>query len=689
MEDGTNISHIDVFELDWDNPPELGDLKTDYEGAKADRDTHIGDVEHWLNTRNIQGHAKRKPSKTKSSITPPMVRKQNEWRYPALTEPFLVSDDLITASPVTSGDVEAARQAEILLNNQLTTKMGRVGFMDEYIRTNVDEGGALLRTSWVSETGTRIEDRPRYETRYVADPDTGQLIKQEVVVGTEQVEVEALLKNHPMVEVVPYTNFTIDPTCLGKFEDAKFVIISDDTSLTDLKKSDIVYHNLDIVEKLNTNAEQDADHNPPKDDAAFEFQDKPRKKLIVHEYWGFWDIHGTGVVTPIVVAWVGNTIIRMEESPYPDKELPFVMVQYMPVRHSVFGEPDAALLEDNQAVAGAVKRGMIDLMARTANGQRATRKGALDSVDRRKRDRGEDFEVNATGSLAEVFYQDKFPEIPQGAHQMLAMENAEAESLTGIKAFSSGISGKSLGEQGVGIKSALDATSKREVSIQRRLAEGITQVCRKFMAMNAEFLSDEEVVRVTEEEFVTIRRDDLTGSIDIRLKISTPEADNEKATELAFMLQTAGPNMDPEESRLIRAEIARLRNMPALAARIEAYQPPPPSPEQLAVQQMEMAKVEAEIRSINAKAALAEAEAAQIMQGVDDAKDKARASATLEAAKVDETVAKTRDLENAADLKDLTYLEQESGVHHQRELDIIRAKEEAKPKPVVAKPTTK
>jgi hypothetical protein len=49
----------------------------------------------------------------------------------------------------------------------------------------------------------------------------------------------------------------------------------------------------------------------------------------------------------------------MEENPFPDKKLPFISVQYLPTRKSIYGEPDGALLEDNQKIIGAVTRGMI------------------------------------------------------------------------------------------------------------------------------------------------------------------------------------------------------------------------------------------------------------------------------------------------------------------------------------------
>ena len=112
----------------------------------------------------------------------------------------------------------------------------------------------------------------------------------------------------------------------------------------------------------------------------FEFKDKARKKLTAYEYWGYWDIDGKGLTKPIKAVWVGNVMIKLEELPYPDKKLPFVSVPYLPVRKSVYGEPDGKLLEDNQDIIGAVTRGMIDVLGRSANGQLLIAKGLLDQA---------------------------------------------------------------------------------------------------------------------------------------------------------------------------------------------------------------------------------------------------------------------------------------------------------------------
>ena len=89
------------------------------------------------------------------------------------------------------------------------------------------------------------------------------------------------------------------------------------------------------------------------------------------------------------------------------------------------------------------------------------------------------------------------------------------------------------------------------MSILRRISEGFIVLGKKIISMNSEFLSEEEVVRVTNSQFVKVRREDLSGNFDLILTISTAEADDAKAKELAFMLQTMGNTMGQEVSQMI------------------------------------------------------------------------------------------------------------------------------------------
>lgn len=640
-DDDKDMSEVKVTDLvDWKNPPTLADLKADLESAQGAHQTHVIEVEAWLKV--LRGEQVINSKQGRSKLVPKLVRKQAEWRYAALSEPFLSTDDLFNTAPATFEDRESAEQNGQVLNYQLNNRIDKVSFVDKYVRTAVDEGTVIVRVGWEFEEDKRTVYEDIIEVQIVPDPETGQPIQQEVKTGTKKVEQKVVVKNQPVLTVCDYANLVLDPTCEGDIEKAAFAVYSFPSSFSELKK-DGRYKNLDNIDFDSSSVLSEPDHKINSQDSSFTFKDKPRKQVIVREYWGFWDIDDTGEVKAILVTWVGSTIILMRENPYPDKKLPFVAAQYLPRRNNVYGEPDAELTEDNQKIVGAVTRGMIDIIGRSANGQIGTRKDALDVTNSRKYERGEDYKFNANIDPKTAFHAEVYPEIPRSAMEVLTLQNNDAEALTGVKAFASGISGQALGTTATGIRSALDATSKRELAILRRLSNGFTQIGRKIISMNAEFLEDTEIIRITNEELVSIDRNDLGGTYDIKLTISTAEADEQKASELSFMLQTMGNSMPPEMSYLILAEIAKLRKMPDLAKRIEEFQPTPdPAAQQM--QQLQMQLLEAQVANERAKAGENEVDIG------------------LKTAKTATEEAKARQMHSGADNADLDFVNKESGV---------------------------
>lgn len=666
---------------EWKNPPKLSDLKADLLSAKSDHDAQCSEIQGWLNNLNIEGSAKLKKVPGNSNVQPKLIRKQAEWRYSALSEPFLSTDELFTVAPVTWEDQQAARQNQLLLNNQFNTKLNKIKFIDDYVRDAVNKGTAIVRVGWEFREEEISGVRPVWEFR--PNPEMGPVHEEihkmmaenptayrfevpeelqqaheltmqngmplePIQVGEEEYTEMKTIENRPTVEVCDFNNITIDPSCNGNMEKAGFIVYSFETSMSELKASGL-YTNLDNVKEASSTsplADPDFQSNDP---SGFEFKDKARRKLVAKEYWGYWDYLDTGVAEPFVATWIDDTLIRMDATPFPDKKLPFVFVPFMPQTDSCYGTPDGELLEDNQKVIGAVTRGMIDIMGKSANGQTGTRKDALDVTNRRKYAAGQDYEYNAHVDPRMAFHMHTYPEIPNSAPQMLQMQTLEAESMTGVKSFSQGISGNSLGEVAAGVRGALDAASKRETGLLRRLAKGVTDIGRKIISMNAEFLDEEEVVRITNDQFVPVKRDDLAGNFDLRLMISTAEEDAAKIEKLAFTLQTMGPKMDFEASKIVMVHIARLQKMPELAHQLENFKPEPdPFEEQM--KQLELQKAQAEIAKLQSET------------------QENFANAQLDGAKAEETMSKARLMGSQADKSDLDFLEQESGVTQEREL---------------------
>lgn len=627
---------------EWENEPSMRQLKGDYDQAKPAHDAQIGKINEWNDLMNVTGKAKPKKVKGRSSVQPKLIRRQAEWRYSALTEPFLGSNKLFNVSPVTFEDADAARQNELVLNWQFRTKLNRINFIDNYVRSVVDEGTGIVRLGWKRVTVPVQQEVPVWSYYPLQDEQHMQILQQAMELkqdnprmyeesvppdiqaaiefyeeegtpviaqqtGTEITTVQKVLENRPTVEMMNPENVFIDPSCNGDLDKALFVVISFETNHADLKKEGR-YKNLDIVDWKGNGPTTNPDHATTTPQT-FEFNDEMRRKVVAYEYWGFYDIHGTGTLVPIVATWIGSTMIRMEENPFPDEKLPFVLVPYLPVKRDLYGQPDAELLGDNQAILGATSRGMIDLLGRSANSQRGFAKGMLDALNKRRYEDGEDYEYNPNQNPQQQVVEHKYPEIPQSAITMLTLQNQEAEALTGVKSFAGGISGNAYGDVAAGIRGTLDAASKREMAILRRLAKGMTDIGNKIIAMNAVFLSEKEVVRVTNSTFITVNREDLKGNFDLEVDIATAEVDDQKSKDLGFMLQTIGPGMDPAISMMILSEIAELKRMPELAHKLATWKPQPdPVAEQmkqlqLQAQQLENQKTQSEIELNQAKAA--------------------------------------------------------------------------------------
>ena len=1012
--------------VDWTNPPSVRDLKADLSEAMPNHNQHINKVNDWITA--LRGELKIKTIEGRSKVQPKLVRKQNEWRYSALEEPFLSTDDMFTVNPVTHLDVDSAKQNMMILNKQFRVDIPKVKFIGKYVRTAVNTGTVITKLSWESEVDTVLDEVPVFtqtpEELFQVLQElvmTGQMSEEEAIpimeagepiqIGVESQMVEKEIINRPVLQVRDSRNVIIDPSCEGEIENARFIIDKFLTDLSTLKK-DNRYSNLNMIQEKDYSSAADTAYYDSEfnNDPSFRFQDKPRQKLVAYEYWGYWDINGDGIVKPIVATWIGDTMIRLEENPYPDKQLPFVVVQYLPPdNETVYGDADASLLKDNQDIIGAVSRSMIDLIGRSANAQQGIRKDLLDPINSKRFKDGLDFEYNPVQNVKDALFTTKIPEIPRSALEMIQLQNNEAEALTGVKAFTGGISGDALGtmldletdvpmydgsfkkvkdlvpndvligkdgkatkietlfaiaypkiayelefsngakviaggehkwsvtdshmrkyktvdtdymydqiqknrsvyiprikridmngsypdvdpycigywlgdgnsyrsnittmdmevvdrfkrnykvvedqhttnsktisyniyskntqhnrdtetgkylpdntsfefhlrtlgllktyggekhipeqyfsapyniklellrglmdsdgyahsgsfnvftqtegrlkddiirllkSMGIspkiskvrtakqlnayrknnpsclqivsrkdmyeigfscvdnpffitrkackyktpkqinnyrlvnikivdkslmrclqvdspdhlfavtkdyilthnsvgGIRSALDATAKRELGILRRLSDGLKQIGKKIIAMNSVWLSDEEIIRVTDEDFVAIKRSDLAGNFDLSLSVSTAEADSQKASELAFMLQTTGGVLPIEITKLILAKIANLRKIPDLAKQIEEFQPQPdPIAQEKAMLEVELLK--AQIANEYAKA------------------QENQVDVELKAAKAQNELAKAGKVASEKDKLDLDFVEQASGLQQERELE--------------------
>ena len=630
------------------NKKELLDkLKSDLKAAETLREDQDGKIEQWRN--EYDGKPYGNEQKGKSRIVSRDIKKQDEWLHPSILDPFTSTPEIVRVNPVTWEDAPAARQSELLLNYQFCRQFDRFNFMSKAIKVLSKEGTVVVQCGWDYE-----DEEVEKEIEVVAIDENG-FESIQVATVTETV----VKKNQPTAVVCRNEDVFIDPTCMDDMDKCQFVIHRYETDYSTLK-TDGRYKNLEkALGSSGGESQYDSDFDS-EDETEFIFKDKARKKVVVYEYWGNYDVNGDGIAEPIVCAWLNDTVIRLQSNPYPDNKPPFLIVPFNSVPFQMYGESDAELISDNQKIKTAVTRGIIDNMAQSNNGQVGVRKGALDGPNRKKFVSNQNFEFNGTPN---DFWYGSFNPIPSSAFDMLAVMNNEIESLTAVKSFSGGISGNSLGGTATGARGAMDATAIRRMHRVRNIAENLVKpLMRKWLAYDGEFLEDQEVVRVTNDEFVEIRRDDLAGRVDLDINVATAEDNEAKMRELTFLLQTIGPSEDPAVRREIMADIYELSKMPEQAKRMREYQPKP-DPLQEQVKQLELQKLQLENELLAAQIKDEHSRAAENMVDV----RKKTADAVLKEQQARLTGEK-------ADMESLKFIKEDNQTAHQEKLELEEKK---------------
>lgn len=610
----------------------LSNLKKDLKAAEIIKKQWDSKRDEWV--RESRGDPYGNEVDGKSKIVSKDIRKQLEWLIPSITDPFLSSNDVIKCNPITYEDVEAAKQNELLLNTQFCRKFPRYNFINKAIRVLATEGTLVIQTGWDYED-IEVEE----EVEVVKTDEFGMQY-----IATEMQTVTKVLKNQPTAVVCRNEDVYLDPTCMDDMDKCQFVIHRYETDLSTLK-ADGRYKNLDKVALAATRDDVDF---VPKDETRFNFEDQARKKMVVYEYWGNYDVDEDGYAEPIVCAWVGDVMIRLEDNPYPDQKPPFIIVPFNAVPFQMYGEALAENIGDNQKVKTAITRGIIDNMARSNNAQIGIKRNALDMANRKKFLQGKNFEFNGSPS---DFWQGSYNQIPGSVFDMLTLQNNEIESQTGVKSFSGGITGQSLGGSATGARLSMDATAMRRLHLVRNIAENLMKpLMRKWMAYNSEFLEEEEVVRITNDNYVPVRRDDLQGNIDIDITISTQEDNAARAQELGFLLQTLGNTVPFELTQMVLAEIVGLSRMPDLEKRLREFKPQA-DPLQEQLKQLELQRLQLELMKLQSEIRRNEARAGEDQIDVVLKQQKAAVEA-----------AKARKLASEADGLDLEFLMKNEGV---------------------------
>ena len=702
------LESTSVKMTDWKKEPKFEDLKGDYDAAYGDFQMVRKKIEQyrlWLN-----GGPKIEPKKPgRSKVRPRLIKKQKEWQYPSLEEPFLSSRELFKIDPRTAEDGQSAVDNGLLLNYQLEVQLDKPKFIGDIVRTDANDGTAIVKVGWESDYKTITEE---VDEVVYATPEQGmQLLKKKVDEGSISIEQakaimqtgelipigskkvkhtkEVLIKNQPKYEVRNTKNVMIDPTCDGDLRKAMFIIDEYETNLAELKKQEYkkivtvvksidangkevetekvseqgIYKNLNQIVTNNEDFEQ-LDYKSQS--VTTTLSGSSRKRLKAYDYWGYWDINGDGVLVSIVATWIGSVLVRLEENPLPFKRPPFAVAQFMPREGSVYGDSDIELMSEDQDIIGKLTRASLDIIGSKAVDQKFIHSSVIKNpVAKADYDNGRDVIYSGNVPPKDAVYTNNVEPPSPVIFDMIAYYQREAQEMSGVIPMSTGGGGSPLGKSATAARGAMDAVSKRELSALRRINAMLKEIALMTVEMNKVYLEDEFILRVTNGEQVTIRRDSLNSQMDLIVEVSTAERDNERAQELAFMLQTLGNNADPQMTGTILTEIARLRKMPELVKKIEDQmaQQSKPDPAQQQLQQMQIDNAKLQNHILMKQMEDMDSKIYERLSRTDENKVGDEA---MKKAKALKDTAQAKQIESATDQLDLDTVEKATGVDVQK-----------------------
>lgn len=595
----------------------FNNIKIDYESSKVAKNRVDANVTKWIKEYNGDKYGNEVTNR--SQIVTKDVKKTIKSMLPSMIEPFINSDSICKTKPKTVGKESFASYVSDVLNYQYNNEFDKINFIRTLSTVLPKEGTVIVRTGWDFDEDIKKKTIKGldYESLLVLQKQGINEIENVVQNkdGTFDITLvkRELLYNRPTAVVCKGEFIYTDPTA-EKFDDCKFVIHKFEKSLSDIRKEKNIY-NLFTEDKVSSltessrfgdsalSAKRFEDSYGNGSDFSFGFANKKASmKVMVVEYWGEYDIDDDGINEQIVCSWIEGTdvMLRLDENPYPDKQIPFVSMPYDLEPFAVWGNAVADIVGDNQKIHTAIMRGFIDNMSLSNNGQKIIQKGAIDYVNLAKLKRGEKYiEVNNIDGIRDGSYN----QIPSSSFQVYDMVTQENEMLTGVNRNIEGIDAATIGRTASGIQTVMGAAQRHLQILVYVIADLYKKVFTKWYKYNQAFLEEGQAVEIS-GQLASVVREQLEGSYNVEININLDSANQQKIQQINMMLQQAhqyGNQLPPMVVPLLVAEIFDGFGKNEQAEMIRQYKPEPdPMQQQMAMLEIEYKK--AEIAKLNAEA---------------------------------------------------------------------------------------
>ena len=301
----------------------------------------------------------------------------------------------------------------------------------------------------------------------------------------------------------------------------------------------------------------------------------------------------------------GRTTLDLEEV----EDLPFVVFTPLPIPHSFYGNNFASRVIPSQNVRTVLTRAIVDHATITVNPRYTVLKGGLTNP--------KELLDNRLGGLVNVTRPDAIGALEQSplnpfVYQTLELIKSQTEETTGISSLSQGLNKDAISSQNSDamVERLVSLSQTRQKIIARNFANNfLIPLYLKVYALVTAKEDKEKVVELA-GNWVQVKpsswRDRKSVSVSLHLGYKEHDNEAEKRLQLAAYI-TQNPHFAPmfqmPNAYKLASDVMKLRGMPAVNYYLTPPDKvPPPQPDPMAVQQLQVEQMKAQAAMIAAQA---------------------------------------------------------------------------------------
>ena len=491
----------------------------------------------------------------RSTIVSSDVMDTVEWMMPSIMRVFTAAQDVVIIRPVGGEDVSSAEQHQALINYQFNYKMDGFTRFYTWFKDALIFGIGVVKITWENfydkkaffyEEMTEEEFTALSTNRNMVVEEFEEYEKIEITIqknaegkDEEGKAVSTVFKNvsgfmkrityaGPWLENIPVSSFFIEPGARSVHE-ANFVAYRVKRTMDYLRRMqrEGVYHNVDkiipnadgddveaetpIYDKIEKNYVRDLEG------VADTTRSSGREEKWVWECWVKLDIDNDGLLEPLLVTFVDETLLRVEQNPFDHGEPPFETIVPIIDCHKLHGISITDLVIEFQRMKTALYRNVFDNLAFSVNNFFLVR-----------RDSGTDYSALIHLKPGAVIFTDDVKEgireiqpaaLPNYIFNLFEYLDSSKENRTGITKYNQGLDSASLNKTASGVSAIMTASQQRIELIARLMAEtGVKQLFRKIISLNQQFVTEKIVIRLFNKQ-LEITPDKLDGSFDLMVNV--------------------------------------------------------------------------------------------------------------------------------------------------------------------------